>query len=49
MAGKQPFLWAYLEAGSHLRGTAHDSYLSSQECHIGRRIKREPTTMRLGF
>ena len=31
-------------------GTAYDSYPSSQECHVGsRRIKRQPTTMKLCF
>lgn len=50
MTGKQSFVWAYLERDAISGDTAHDSYPSAQECHVGRRrIKRGPTTKRLGF
>ena len=52
MAGKWSFVWTYLEEDGYLRRYAHDSYSSTQECHVGRtkmRIKEDPATMKLGF
>jgi len=40
MANKQSFVWVHLNGDNHacmLRCPAHDSYLSAQECHVGRR------------
>jgi len=50
MAGKHSFVRAYLNGDSHLRGSTHGSYPSTQECHVGRRrwVKKGPTTMRVG-
>ena len=47
MAGKQSFVWIYLEEDGHLGRYAHDSCSSTQGCHVGRRkwrIKEGPTT-----
>ena len=48
MDRKQSFVWTYLKGASHLRGIAHGSYPSTQECCVGRRIKNGPTAMRIG-
>jgi len=37
MAGKQSFVWTYLEEDGHLRRYAHDSCSSTQGCHVGRK------------
>jgi len=40
MAYEKSFVWAPLEGGNYtcmLRDPAHDSYLSAQKCHVGRR------------
>ena len=36
IARKQSFVWTYLKGDSHLRGCSHDTYPSTQECHVGR-------------
>ena len=33
---EQSFVWTYLKGDSHLRGCSHDTYPSTQECHVGR-------------
>ena len=51
MARKRSFVWTYLEEDGHLRRYAHDSCLSTQGCHVGRkkrRIKEASTTTRIG-
>ena len=40
MARKRSFVWTYLEEDGHLRRYAHDSCLSTQGCHVGRKKRR---------